>query len=90
MRSITQNQAVKWLDRLKGKNQSAYNDVIKALKRYEKNQNEHDCYLALNRTLFKESELTQEINHYLDEENKFSFEITHENKLNAMMKKVKQ
>jgi hypothetical protein len=66
MRSITQNQAVKWLDRLRSKNTNAYNDVIKALKKYDKNQNEHDCYLALNRTLFKESELSQELNNYLE------------------------
>ena len=66
MRSITQNQAVKWLDRLRSKNTNAYNDVIKTLKKYDKNQNEHDCYLALNRTLFKESELSQELNNYLE------------------------
>ena len=39
MRTISQKQAEKWLDKLKNKNPQAYQEVTKALKKYDRNQN---------------------------------------------------
>lgn len=39
MRTITQKQAEKWLDKLKSKNPQVYQEVLKALKKYDRSQN---------------------------------------------------
>jgi hypothetical protein len=49
----------------------SYKDITKFLRKYEKTEDEYDCYVKISHTLLAHSELTKELNGYMEEVNKF-------------------
>jgi hypothetical protein len=65
LKQMNVKQAEKWLEKLKNENLQSYKDITKFLRKYEKTEDEHDCYVKVSYTLLSHSELTKELNTYL-------------------------
>ena len=48
----------------------SYKQLSKSLKEYEKKEDDHDCYVKVSHTLLAHSDLTKELNIYMEEVNK--------------------
>ena len=90
MKTLSVKQAEKWLQKLKNANPNSYKELSKELKKYEKRNDEYECFVKMNKTLLGHPDLTQEINHYLDEGNKFVVNIPEVERINTLMKHIKK
>lgn len=90
MKQINVKQAEKWLEKLKTENQQSYKDITKFLRKYEKTEDEYDCYVKISHTLLSHSDLTKEINGYLEEGNKFVINKPEDEKVKELMAYVKK
>lgn len=70
-KQLNVKQAERWLEKLKSENLQSYKDITKFLRKYEKTEDEYDCYVKISHTLLSHSELTKELNAYMEEGNKF-------------------
>lgn len=57
MKQISVKQAEKWLEKLKTEDLQAYKDITKFLRKYEKTEDEYDCFIKINHTLLNHSKL---------------------------------
>lgn len=71
MKPLTVKVAEKWFDKLKSDNVNAFKDIVKNLKKFEKSNDQFDCFVRLNNILLEYPELTKELNQYLEDANKF-------------------
>ena len=90
MKTLSVKQAEKWLEKVKTVNPNSYKELSKELKKYEKRNDEYDCFVKMNKTLLSHPDLTQEINNYLDEGNKFVVNIPEVERINTLMKHIKK
>ena len=51
MKSLTCKQAERWLDKIKESNSSAYKEIGKLLRRYDKTNDEADVFRKMNEVL---------------------------------------
>jgi histone deacetylase complex regulatory component SIN3 len=89
-KQISVKQAEKWLERLKGENQQSYRELAKVLRRYEKTEDDYDCYVKMSQTISSHPDLTRELNLYLDEPNRFAIPRPVEEKIKELMSFVKR
>lgn len=71
IKQITVKQAERWLEKLKNENPQSYKELSKTLRKYEKNDDDYDCFVKINQTLLGHSDLTKELNNFMEEANKF-------------------
>lgn len=90
VKPMTVKQAEKWLEKLKGENMQSYKALSKSLRTYEKNEDDHDCYVKVSHTLLAHSELTRELNNFMEESNKFIINKSEEEKIKDFMAYVKK
>ena len=83
-------QAEKWLEKLKNENLQSYKDITKFLRKFEKTEDEFDCYVKISHTLLSHSDLTKELNLYMEEGNKFIVNKPEEEKIKDFMGYVKK
>ena len=58
MRALTCKQAERWLDKVKEANSSAYKEIGKLLRRYDKYNDEAELFRKMNEVLLSLPELT--------------------------------
>ena len=68
----------------------SYKQLSKSLKDYDKKEDDHDCYVKINHTLLAHSDLTKELNVYMEESNKFVINKPEEDKIKDFMAYVKR
>lgn len=90
VKQITVKQAEKWLEKLKSENAQSYKQLSKSLKEYGSKDDDYDCYVKINHTLLAHSDLTKELNVYLEEANKFVINKPEEEKIKDFMAYVKK
>ena len=90
MKQINVKQAEKWLEKLRNENQQSYKDLTKFLRKYEKTQDDYDCYLKISHILLEHCDLTKEINMYLEEGNKFVVNRPENEKIKELIAYVKK
>ena len=71
MKSLTVKQAEKWFDRLRSNNPAAFKEMLKHLKKFEKSNDQYECFVKMNTILLEYPELTREINVFMEEPNRF-------------------
>jgi len=62
VKQITLKQAEKWLDRVKADHPATHKEMSKILKKYEKNDNEYECFLKLSHLMLQAPSLARDIN----------------------------
>lgn len=87
---MTTKQAEKWLERLKSSNPNAFKEINKALKKYERTNDEHECFIRLNTILLDHTDLTAELNVFLDEGHKFVINRSQVERINDLVKYIKK
>ena len=85
LKQMNVKQAEKWLDKLKTENLQSYKDITKFLRKYEKTEDEMDCYVKISHTLLCHSELTKDLNTYVEEANKFIVNRPEDEKIKELM-----
>lgn len=65
VKPISVKQAERWLDKLKTENPQSYKEISRCLRRYEKVEDDFDCFVKVNNVLLPHPELTRELNLYL-------------------------
>jgi hypothetical protein len=60
------------------------------LRKYEKTEDEYDCYVKISHTLLSHSELTKELNAYMEDGNKFVVNRPDDEKIKEFMGYVKK
>ena len=90
VKQITVKQAEKWLEKLKTENIQSYKQLSRNLKDYEKKNDDHDCFVKLNHILLAHSDLTKELNVYMEGLNKFVINKPEEDKIKDFMAFVKR
>lgn len=68
----------------------SYKQLSRSLKEYEKKDDDHDCYVKTSHTLLAHSELTKELNVYMEEANKFVINKNEEDKIKDFMAYVRK
>jgi hypothetical protein len=63
---------------------------VKFLRKYEKSEDEYDCYIKISHTLLGHADLTKELNGFMDEGNKFVIPKPDEEKIKELMSFVKR
>lgn len=90
MKPISVKQAQKWLDKLKNQDVQAYKDITKFLRKYEKTEDEYDCFKKLNHTLLNHPKLTDELNTFMEDGNKMIVNRSEEDKIKELMTFMKK
>lgn len=80
LKQFNVKHAERWLERLKTENLQSYKDVIKFLRKYEKTDDSYDCYLKVSHTLLSHSDLTRDLNSFLEDGNRFVVNRSEEEK----------
>lgn len=60
------------------------------MRKYERTDDEHDCYLKISHTLLAHIELTRELNSFLEDGNKFVVTRGEDEKLREFMNYVRK
>lgn len=90
VKQISVKQAERWLEKLKNENPQSYKEVSKSLRKYEKNEDDYDCFVKVNHTLLSHAELTKELNNFMEEANKFVINKPEDEKIKDFMAYVKK
>ena len=90
MKQLTVKQAEKWLDKIRTTNTNLYKDISKELKKYERSNDSYDCFIKMNSHLLSQPDLTNEINNYMEEGNKFVVDMTEIQRIDTLMKHIKE
>ena len=75
---------------MKAANQNSFKELSKILKRYERNSDDHECFLKVNTLLLDHPDLTIDINGYLEEGNKFIINQSQVEKINDLVKYIRK
>ena len=51
MKSVTTKQAEKWLEKVRSSSPGSFKEINKILKKYERTNDEHECFIKLNTIL---------------------------------------
>ena len=89
-KSMTTKQAEKWLDKVKSANSTSFKEINKVLKRYERTNDEQECYLKLNTILLEHPDLTNDLNNFLDEGHRFVINRSQVERINDLVKYIKK
>ena len=65
MKSLTSKQAERWLDKVKEANSTAYREIARLLRQYDKCNDEAEVFKKMNEVLLSLPELTEDFNIYL-------------------------
>lgn len=90
LKQLNVKQAERWLEKLKNENLQSYKDITKFLRKYQKTEDEYDCYVKISHTLLSHSELTKELNTYMEDGNKFIVNKPEDEKIKEFMGYVKK
>ena len=90
LKQLNVKQAERWLEKLKNENLQSYKDITKFLRKYEKTEDEYDCYVKISHTLLSHSDLTKELNAYMEDGNKFVVNRPEDEKIKEFMGYVKK
>ena len=90
VKQITVKQAERWLEKLKAQNAQSYKELSKSLRKYQKSEDDHDCYLSVSHLLLPHTDLTKELNVYMEEPNKFVINKPEEEKIKDFMAYVRK
>lgn len=90
MKPMTTKQAEKWLGHVKSSNSGTFKEINKILKKYERTNDEHECFVRLNSILLDHPDLTNEINNFLDEGHRFVINRSQVERINDLVKYIKK
>ncbi len=90
IKQISVKQAERWLEKLKNENSQSYKELSKSLRKYEKTEDDYECYVKINHTLLAHTELTKELNNFMEDVNKFVVNKPEDEKIKEFLAYVKK
>lgn len=90
VKPISVKQAERWLERLKSENPQSYKEISRSLRRYEKTEDDFDCYVKVNHALLPHPDLTRDLNQHLEEQHKMLINKSDEEKIKDLMAYTKK